>query len=158
VLVLSRDVLGGINTGSGFVRCNPAGQAALAEVMSARESHADDVAVRAWGDQGGFMLLANQPEWSTRIAYAGQRSFNSYPLHVPDWVRFDEAPEKDEHFWRRGDFAIHFAGFYKGGLNSFARELQTREMRIGFENFMDVQDQISKSLNQNGDFNGFVKK
>ena len=138
VLVLTRDVLGNINTGSGFARCDAGGQAALAAVLAARETHASETSVRAWGDQGGFMLLAAQPEWAPRIAYAGQRAFNSYPVHVDDWVRFDEAPEDDKHFWRRGDFAIHFAGFYKGGLASFARELGTRELRVGFQDDKDV--------------------
>ena len=32
----------------------------------------------------------------------------------------------DAGFWQRGDFLIHFAGFYRGGMFSFAREDKSR--------------------------------
>jgi hypothetical protein len=138
VLVLTRDVLGGINTGSGFVRCSEIGVRALRSLLRMRDTHGSDSRVSAWGDQGAFMILAEQDEWKPRIAYAPQRAFSSYPTHVDDWTYFKQADADDAHFWSRGDFAIHFAGFYKGGLASFARELETTELRVGFAEHADV--------------------
>jgi|APGre2960657444_1045066.scaffolds.fasta_scaffold18226_1 hypothetical protein len=137
-VVLNRDLLGNLNTGSGFVKCSQLGMQALREVLQASEAHAGDTYVQAWGDQGAFMLLAQDQKWAPHIAIAPQKAFNAYPVHVPDWTRFEEGGPGDAHFWARGDFAIHFAGFYKGGLMSFAKALGERELRVGYREFMDV--------------------
>ena len=42
---------------------------------------------------------------------------------MPDWTHVEA---DDAGFWQRGDFLIHFAGFYRGGMFSFAREEKSR--------------------------------
>lgn len=134
-VILTNDAIGNLNAGSGLVRCSAVGREALAAVAVTRVSHADDAAVRAWEQNGGWIVLARTPRWRDRFTFVPTRLYNSYPKYVPDWTRFDEG-EGDEPFWRHGDFAIHFAGFYRGGMFSFNRS--GLHLRVGYPGHADM--------------------
>jgi hypothetical protein len=118
-MIVSYDAIGNINAGSGFVKCSAVGTRALQEMLRIKRLHENNVYVKAWEANGAIILLYERDEWKQHIHVMQPRTFCSYPKYVPDWTRFEA---DDPQFWQPGDFLIHFAGFYKGGMFSFARE------------------------------------
>ena len=149
-VILNYDAIGNPNAGSGFVKCSAVGRSALTENLALRTAAKTHYAVQAWDTNGAWIAMLENAKWKHLISILPSRAFNSYPKcvgpiaggnlcfyrrvltssrlalpsnrYVPDWTQVES---DDPGFWQRGDFIIHFAGFYRGGMFSFDREYKS---------------------------------
>ena len=105
--VIAQDV-NGINNDSWFIRNCPESFQFLGRVLSMR-GHKD-----APVDQEAMKcVLRDMPEF--KMAYVGQRAFNSYLYGEPEYSPYSDNLKADRGgSWQHGDFVVHFAGIDLG--------------------------------------------
>ncbi len=137
VFVLNNDAIGNLNAGSGFVRCSQRGLEGLQKLLRIRTENSDDISVRAWDANGAFIVLCRDEGWKPFITFVPAKLYNAYPVHVPEWTHVQQSEEAG--YWSRGDWLIHFAGFFRGGMFAFARA-NTSELVVGEPAFITMYD------------------
>ena len=137
VFVLNNDAIGNLNAGSGFVRCSERGKEGLQKILRIRTENAEDVSVRAWDANGAFIVLSRDERWKPFITFVPAKLYNAYPVHVPEWTHVQQS--EDAGYWSHGDWLIHFAGFFRGGMFSFARA-NASELVVGEPAFITMYD------------------
>ena len=93
--------------------------------------------VRAWDANGAIILLSHDERWKPFITFVPAKLYNAYPLPVPDWTRVDQSGAAG--YWSRGDWLIHFAGFFRGGMFAFAKA-NASELVIGEPAFITMYE------------------